>query len=231
MQNNIKPSLEEIEKAIIDRDEKDAEIDRVNRTELVKAGLKIIQPKKIIKIDTGKVIGVPNVVDLIKKEIGVDDKIIAVEGESGCGKSSTAKMLASEYTTGIISASDIFRYLTYFRLQDKFKKLDEIIAGIDYKFKNDGLYLFNGNVNITKDLHSELHTHQIDINVAEMASISQAEVINFLNKKLMVLTESVENKIIMEGRAFTLDFLPCDLRIILYANIKIRAERRIKQIR
>jgi len=231
MQNHTKISLEEIENAIVARDKKDAEIDRENRIELVKKGLRLIQPKKIIKIDTGKVIGVPNVVNLIKKEITDSDTIIAVEGESGCGKSSTAKMLAEEHETGIISASDIFRYLTYSKLKDQSKKIAEIIASLEYKLNNDRIYLFEDQTNITKDLHSQLHTHEIDLNVAHVASRSQAQVIGFLSGEILRLSGHVDKKIIFEGRAFTLDFLPCDLRVVLFADVDVRAKRRMEQER
>lgn len=231
MQNITKPSLEEIHQAIIARDTKDAQIDRENRIELVKNGLNIIQPKKIIKIDTGKVIGVPKVVDLIKKEVAEDDKIIAVEGESGCGKSSTAKMLAEEFETSIISASDVFRYLTFVQINNQSKQIDEIIAGLEYKLDNDRIYLFQDQTNITNDLHSQLHTHEIDLNVAHVASRSQAQAIRFLNQQIHYLSEKINKKIIFEGRAFTLDFLPCDLRVVLFTDVDVRAKRRMEQER
>lgn len=227
MQNITKPSLEEIESAIIVRDSKDAQIDQENRIQLVKNGLKLIQPKRIIKIDTGKVIGVANVVNLIKKEIAEDNKIIAVEGESGCGKSSTAKALSDEIGAILFSMGEIFRYLTYVRSLDKNFEIKEELNSLEYRIVEDKLCLHKGDQNISIELRPELHNHQIDLEVANTASQSQQEVIEFMALTIPKLAKQSQKKIVLEGRAFTLDFLPCDLRVVLYADVKIRAERRM----
>jgi len=231
MNNISKPNIEEVKNAIVSRDAKDAKIDQKNRTELVSEGLQIIYPKKTIKIDTGEIIGIPNVVDLIVKQIRGSDRIISVEGESGCGKSSTAKMLAEKFGTSVISASDIFRYLTYTKQNDNSKEIKQIISDLGYQQDKDQLCLCNSQVNITKDLHKKLHTYEIDVEVAQVAEISQSEVIEFLNKEIKHLLASGDKKIIIEGRAFTLDFLPADLRIKLFADIVVRVERRLVQER
>lgn len=227
MQNNIKPNLKEIEKAIIERDKKDAKIDETNRRELVKAGLKIIQPKKLLKIDTAEVVGVPNVVNIIKKEIGTDYHIISIEGESGCGKSSTAKMLAEEIDAILFSMGEIFRYLTYVRLADNDFEIKEELNSLEYRIVEDKLCLHKKTRNISSELKNELNSHKIDLEVANTAKESQHEVIEFMSKTIPKIARDSGKKIVLEGRAFTLDFLPCDLRVILFANIEVRAVRRM----
>jgi cytidylate kinase len=231
MQNNTKPSLEEIHQAIIVRDKKDAEIDKKNRSKLVKNGLKIIQPKKIIKINTGEVIGVPNVVNLIKKEVVLDDRIISVEGESGCGKSSTAEALSEVIGAILFSMGELFRYLTYVRLSDQNFEIEEELNSLEYRMVEEKLCLHKGSQNITNELKTELHSHKIDLEVANTASQSQLEVIRYMSVSIPNLANQSQKKIVLEGRAFTLDFLPSDLRIILFADVEVRAERRMKQER
>ena len=231
MQNNLKPTPKEVEQAIIDRDRKDAEIDKSNRSELIKHGLKNIQPKKIIKIDTGKVIGVQNVVDLIKKEITPGDKIISIEGESGCGKSATVRVLSENLGATIVSASEVFRYLTFTQLNGQAEDINKILSSLGYHSLNGKTYLFDNKINVTKDLHSQLHTHQVDIAVAVFASKNQVAVLNFLNKEIERLSERPGAKLILEGRAHSLDYLPCDLRVKLVADINIRVKRRLEQER
>lgn len=231
MQKISKPSLEEIHQAIIVRDKKDAEIDKENRSKLVKNGLKIIQPKKIIKINTGEVIGVPNVVNLIKKEVVLDDRIISVEGESGCGKSSTAEALSEVIGAILFSMGELFRYLTYVRLLNHDFEIDEELTGLEYRIIEDKLCLHKGSQNISNDLGAELHNHQIDLEVANTASKSQLEVIKYMSVNIPNLAKQSQKKIVLEGRAFTLDFLPCDLRVVLFADVRVRAERRLKQER
>lgn len=231
MQNNIKPSLEEIEKAIIQRDRIDFGIDKENRASLVGKGLKLIRPKKVIKIDTGEVIGVSNVIDLIKKEITSADKIISIEGESGCGKSSTAEMLAEEIDAILFSMGEVFRYLTYVRLVDNDFEIKEELNSLEYRIVEDKLCLYKQSQNISNELKSKLNSHRIDLEVAKTAKESQREVIEFMSKSIPIIAKDSGKTVVLEGRSFTLDFLPCDLRVILYTDIKVRAERRMNQTR
>ena len=48
-------------------------------------------------------------------------------------------------------------------------------------------------------------------------------------KEISQLTKQTNKKIIMEGREFTLDFIPSDLRINLVADARTRAKRRTVQ--
>ena len=229
MQNNLKPNLQETEAAIIDRDRKDAEIDDENRKNLTKVGLRLYKPKRIIKINTGKVIGVENVIDLIAGQLEENEKVISIEGTSGCGKSSTAEMLAEKISAYQFSAGEIFRYLTYCLDQNPSSKPDKILLNLSLKICGDKICLYREEENISEKLKDCLHTHNIDIKVADIARLCQAEVIKFMSREIKSLTGNSEYKIVLDGRAHSLDFMPSDLRVILYADDKVRAERRLKQ--
>lgn len=229
MNNNPKPNLEEIEKAIIERDKKDAEIDKENQRNMVKIGLNIHKPKRVIEINSGAIVGVPGVVNLIEKQLKESEKIIFIEGNSGCGKSSTAEMLAKKIGANQISAGEIFRYLTYCLDKDPSLKPDSYLSTLSLKVFRGKICLYRAGENISEKLKDRLHTHNIDIKVADLARICQAEVIRFLSREILRLAENSQSRIILDGRAHSLDFLPLDLRVVLYANAGIRAERRLKQ--
>lgn len=222
-------NLDKIKKAITERDKKDAETEKKNQKNMVKAGLNLHRPKRIIRINTGKVIGVLNVVNLIARQLKEGEKIISIEGVSGCGKTSTAETLAKKIGANQISAGEIFRYLTYCLREYPGAKPEDILLNLSTKVFRDRICLYRDKENVSVKFKNSLHTHNIDIKVADVAKIYQAEVLKFMSKEIERLVNNSQHKIIIDGRAYSLDFLPSDLRIILYADEKVRAERRLKQ--
>lgn len=229
MQKISKPSLNQIYQAILERDKIDDEIDRKNRKSLTAAGLALKKPKKTIEINSGRIIGVSNVVNLIEKEILPEVKIISIEGKSGCGKSDTAKMLSEKIDAILFSFGEIFRYLTYCRMQNKALNIGRELKTLRCRLIDDKVCLHKSGCNLSVELQKQLRTYQIDVEVAKTASCSQAEVIHFVSEEISRLVKKSDKKIVLEGRAHTLDFLPSDLRIILFADVDVRAERRLKQ--
>ena len=217
------------------RDKKDLAIDRKNRRELIKEGLKLRRPKRIIKIDTGKIIGVENVVNLIISKLDKKSRIISVEGLSGAGKSSTAELLQKKLKAFRFSMGEIFRYLTYttnykFTNTQIREQTSKILKNLSYQVKANQLCLFDHKKNITKNLAQKLREPLIESKVPEIAALSQKLVIQFVAEQLEKFKKRSKRKILIEGRAFTIDFLPSDLRIKLAADPLIRAKRRLGQI-
>jgi len=227
-----KQRISEILVALIERDFKDMEIEELNKKELIEKGLTTQKPKKKIIIDTGRIKGVENVLEIIKSNIAKDKsiKIIAIEGKSGTGKSTTATKLKETLDAQIFSIGEIFRYLTYLALQKKEKNLSTVINRLSYKIVNGKIKLFDKDLNISDSLSSELRNKEIELKIPEIASSFQKEVIEFLQREILKLREKTKNIIIIEGRSFTLDFLPSDLRVQLVTDPSIRAQRRWAQM-
>lgn len=217
--------VSEILNSIIERDHRDDQIDKVNKENLSNKGLKIIKPKKIITLDTGKVIGIKNVIKIIETDIKKETKIISLEGKSGVGKSSTTKELAKKLNAKIFSMGDIFRYLTLLNLA-KIKFTKSIFNNMYYKSTSGELRLFHTNLDIKKVYGQALRESRVENKIPDIAKKYQKEVIEFSAREISKIRDMSENKIVIEGRAFTLDFLPSDLRIKLVADAPIRAERR-----
>jgi cytidylate kinase len=222
-------NLDRIHKSIIERDNKDAKIYDENRRSLTKVGLRLYKPKRIIKINTGEVIGVNNVANLIAEQLKENEKIISIEGTSGCGKSSTAEMLAKKIGANQFSAGEIFRYLTYYLKKNPKLNPDDILLNLSLEAFGDRVCLYLEGENISVKLKNSLHAHNIDLLVADVARICQAEVIKLMSREIKRLAKNPQQKIVLDGRAQSLDFLPSDLRVILYADACVRAKRRLEQ--
>lgn len=229
MNNKNHHSLDEILHQILQRDEEDRLISINNRRELIKKGLKPFEAKKRFSINTGEVVGIENVVEKIKNELLESDKIIAIEGHSGAGKSSTTKALHSELSALSFSFGEIFRFLCYqenVKFENNHKKN---LAEIRYQLTNNSLSLLHLDVDISHHLSRHINNPEFSCLVPQIAARNQAVVIEFMVKEINRFNAEHNRKIILEGRDFTLDFLPCDLRVELWADAIIRAKRRLNQ--
>ena len=211
------------------RDIKDAETDRENREKFEAEELKLIKPGKTIIIDTGKIIGVENVVDVIIKEIDSNTHIISIEGVSGTGKTDTANALHDRLGTIKLSFGEIFRYLTYRTIQDPNVNYSDIFKNLNYKIEDDKIHFYDKDVNVSEKHFTDLREKELEDLLPHIAAKIQKNVISFTASEIERLRANLKKIVLLEGRGYTLDFLPSDLRIKLVADPKIRAERRLAQ--
>lgn len=238
--------LNEILSDLTARDLKDSKIDEKNREKLEDEGLKLIKPKRTIDVDSGKIEGVENVVDVIVKEIGPSVCIISIEGVSGTGKSATAESLHKRLGTIKFSFGELFRYLTLKTLENHNINYEELFENLNYRiekptlfaeiFKNknyriDGekIHLYDGDVNVSEKHLTDLRAKELEEELPHVAAKTQKNVISFAATEIERLRGNLKKIVLLEGRNFTLDFLPSDLRIRLIADPKIRAHRRMIQ--
>jgi CMP/dCMP kinase len=222
-------TYKQILQAIKERDRKDEKMEKSNRAKMLKLGLKLYQPGRIVEVDTGKIEGVANVVAEIVIKIKKTDKIIALQGVSSSGKTSTASTLAKKIKAVHFSFGELFRYLTYLEIEKEVNDWDKIFVQLDYRARGLKVDLYDGKRNVSKELARELRSQEIEKIIPLVAEKTQRPSIEFLAKKISALSQSGV-KIVLDGRAFTLDFLPCDLRFKLKCSAVIRAKRRLKQV-
>lgn len=222
-------SLDEVLHQILQRDEEDRLISINNRKELIEKGLKPSEAKRRLSINTGEVVGIENVVEKIKSELFDSDKIIAIEGCSGAGKSSTTKALHAELSAISFSFGEVFRFLCYqenVRLDTNHQKS---LTESRYQLIDNSLSLFHLDVDVSHHLSRHINDPEFSRLVPQTAAKNQDVVIEFMIKEIERINSEHNHKIILEGRDFTLDFLPCDLRVELWADAIIRAKRRLNQ--
>ncbi|MBU6389132.1 (d)CMP kinase [Patescibacteria group bacterium] len=215
---------------LVERDFQDAETAGRIRKELEAEGLALQKARRNLVIDTGLLHGAENVMKVIVSEMEslTDCRIIAVEGLSGVGKGTITKHLCAELSAHSFSLGEVFRYLAYRHLRQPEADFANIAARLRYRYSATGPALYDGDEEVSERLKSDLRAPEVDKLVPQVASQTQPLVIRIMARALAELRQSTEftGAVVVEGRSFTLDFLPSDMRVKLIADPGIRAERR-----
>ncbi len=152
---------------------------------------------------------------------------IAIDGHSSCGKSSTAKLLASRLKYKYIDTGAMYRAVTYYLLMNNIdwhnhSLLSEILEQIEVDFavneNGENRTLLNG-----KDVEAEIRTMKISNHVSEVSTISS------IRKKLVQQQQQIAKRkgVVMDGRDIGTVVLPnAELKIFMTASIAVRTERR-----
>lgn len=148
--------------------------------------------------------------------------IIAIDGPSGTGKSTTAKMLAAKLNLHYIDSGAYYRTITYLVIKNNIKpndikKIDEIAMKCDITFKNDEIFL--GDENIT----SQIRGLEVTNKVSSVSKIKSIRAI--VNEKLR--NYATKQGVVIDGRDIgTVVFPNADYKFYLTCDIKTRAHRR-----
>ena len=155
--------------------------------------------------------------------------IIAIDGYSACGKSTTARAVASKLGFIYVDSGAMYRAVTYYLLENNISLTDieainEALKDVEVGFKRDEIgnpitYL-NG-----QSVEDKIRELEVSDNVSAVAAISSV-------RKAMVRIQQQlgESKnIVMDGRDIgTVVFPEAELKIFMTADLEIRAERRLK---
>lgn len=155
---------------------------------------------------------------------------IAIDGPSGVGKSTIAKLLAKELRYSYIDTGAMFRALSVYCIDNGVKSEDsEAVAelvknaklGMEYI---DGVqHMLVDGEDVTDSLRTELVSHTASV-------ISQYPAVRSILLDMQRNIAANQN-VIMDGRDIGTVVLPnASLKIFLTASSKVRAERRYKQL-
>jgi len=162
--------------------------------------------------------------------------IIAIDGHSSTGKSSFAKIIAAKYGFVYVDTGALYRGVTLFAIResliDKFNNVDidtlsKTINSLVLEFRATGengkseLYL-NG-----KMMEREIRGLEVSNKVSFIAALPIVR--DFVDKSLK---RYGENKgVVMDGRDIgTVVFPNAELKIFMTADVRIRAQRRYKEL-
>lgn len=158
--------------------------------------------------------------------------VIAIDGNSGCGKSSTAKALAKKLKYIYIDTGAMYRAVTLFFIKHRINlsnDLDvlEALKQIDISFK----YNIDSGLNETflngKNVEFEIRQMDVSNLVSPVSEISR------VRRKLVEQQRRMgENKgVVMDGRDIgTVVFPNAELKIFMTADLEVRALRRQKEL-
>ena len=155
--------------------------------------------------------------------------IVAIDGEASTGKSTQAKKIAEELDFDYRDSGAYYRAITLYLIQNNINSNEDIsqtiLDKIDLKqtFKDNKLIIYLNN----EDVSDKIRGYKVSINVSSYAK--KSEIRNFVYKQLRKSAKS--NSLVIDGRDIgTVVFPDADFKFFLFADSKVRAERRHKQI-
>ena len=152
--------------------------------------------------------------------------IVAIDGYSGTGKSSTAKEVARQLGYVYVDSGAMYRAVTYHFIENKVdvSNEDKVIAelqNISLKFKNTkGRNMLFMNEQI---MDSNLRTMEVN------GLVSEVSVLSNVRKELVSQQQNIGKKrgIVMDGRDIgTVVFTDAELKVFMVASIDVRGKRR-----
>lgn len=160
------------------------------------------------------------------------DIIIAIDGYSACGKSTTARLLAEKLEYVFIDTGAMYRAVTLYFLQNNinFNRHEEVIAGLqnihihfeyNKESKRPDTYLNNTCV------EEEIRSLTVSECVSEVSAIPAV-------RKNMVAQQQLMGKnkrIVMDGRDIGTHVFPqAELKIFMTADLEVRVQRRVSEL-
>ena len=158
--------------------------------------------------------------------------IIAIDGFSGCGKSSTAKAVANELGYGFIDTGAMYRATTVYFLENYIKltnskavddALEQIKITFVYSEKYKCSHIFLNGKNIEK----KIRTMKVNDWVSEVASLKRV-------REEMVAQQQKMGKsrgIVMDGRDIGTNVFPeAELKIFMTSQMAVRVQRRQEEL-
>lgn len=157
--------------------------------------------------------------------------IIAIDGYSACGKSTTAKEVAKIFKYKYIDSGAMYRAVTLYFLDHHValtnpKEIEKALASIKITFRTNALgasetYLNNINV------ESEIREMRVADSVSEVSALPKVRSSMVEQQRKM----GKEKGIVMDGRDIgTVVFPLAELKLFLTANIMERAYRRQQEL-
>ena len=156
--------------------------------------------------------------------------VVAIDGPSGSGKSSTAKAIATRANWKYLDTGALYRAATWIALQENVDQGWEIIAAIKkhpISFKTDPKdpRIMAGDVDVTSDIRSNRITDQ----VSQLSQIPELRA--HLVDMQKTIIEECDIGIVVEGRDIGTVVAPdANLKVFLYADLQARALRRATEM-
>ena len=166
--------------------------------------------------------------------------IIGIDGPAGTGKTTIAKIFEEKYDIKYINTGAMYRALAYKCLQNRIEKDDEekileILKDTKIEYVKNSV---NGKILTSiildgKDITEEIHR----VDIAQVASdiskiVKVREYMVDLQRKIANEYVKMDEDVLLEGRDIcTVVFPDADLKIYLDADTKIRAKRRLEELK
>lgn len=168
------------------------------------------------------------------KRYNIPDITIAIDGYSSTGKSSFAKLIASELSFLYLDSGALYRAVTLYAMENglisddnsiDLPALDEALKTLDVHFENtgDGIRTYIGDRCVEKEIRSL----KVSGKVSPISTVP--EVREYVNGKLREFGRN--GRIVMDGRDIGTTVFPnAELKIFMTADPLVRARRRAAEM-
>lgn len=149
--------------------------------------------------------------------------IIAIDGYSGTGKSSTAKEVANRLAIKYIDSGAMYRAVTLYALKNKIpiddkSAIEQSMENILIDFDHNNEVMLNGD-----SVAGEIRSMEVNTHVSKVSTYS--DVREAMVAKQRELSKS--SSIVMDGRDIgSVVFPQADLKVFMTADVEVRARRR-----
>ncbi|GAB3342019.1 (d)CMP kinase [Marivirga atlantica] len=158
--------------------------------------------------------------------------IIAIDGFSACGKSSTAKMVANKLGFNYIDSGAMYRAVTYYFIEHYInpsnpKEVEKALDKIDISF------IFNEKLGFSE---TYLNGSNVEGHIRKMEvtqRVSEISALPVVRRRLVDQQRKLGKKrgIVMDGRDIGTNVFPdAELKIFMVADLTVRAGRRQKEL-
>ncbi|ULL15545.1 (d)CMP kinase [Paenibacillus sp. H1-7] len=155
---------------------------------------------------------------------------IAIDGPAGAGKSTIARLVANELDFVYVDTGAMYRAVTWSVLKadlrpDQEAEVVQVATRLDIRLVpgKDGQQVYVDGQEVTAAIRSA----EVTGNVSRISQIPEVRRILTDKQKLLAADKGV----VMDGRDIGSSVLPdAELKIFLTASVRIRAERRFKEI-
>ena len=161
----------------------------------------------------------------------IKDIIIAIDGHSGCGKSTTSRLLAKNLNFKYLDSCAMYRPVTLYFVnkgvsQNDTKKIKDELNNIiiDFKYVEDNQHIFLNDQDVENEIRSDEISNQVSL------FSSNSSIRKFLVNKQK--TFGINKNIVVEGRDITTVVFPdAEIKVFMTADIQVRAKRRFNEMK
>lgn len=157
--------------------------------------------------------------------------IVAIDGHSGSGKGTTAKMVSSALGYKYLDTGAIYRAITLFYLQknisyESLGQITQLLNSIEIEFSVDAQGFTHVELN-GENVQNLIRTEEISTNVYKYAQVAPIrEYVRNIQKKI-----GESKGVVVEGRDIGSKIFPdAELKVFITAKIEVRAKRRFTEL-
>ncbi len=157
--------------------------------------------------------------------------VVAIDGISGSGKSSTAEVLAQNLKINHLNTGIMYRVVSYFAdqrgiLPNQTQHLIKLIQDLNFSFQAPNQICIQGEAISSYSIN--FHSTKVNSLVSQYSSVSKVRM------SLVSIQQEIINKssFVVEGRDISSTVCPqSQFKFFLWASEEIRSQRRLKQLK